>query len=168
MDQSLEPIPQNYEDMLHQVFDQSSQGFQVIDRNWRYVFVNAAVAKQGKSTDIELMGHTMMEKYPGIDQTPLFTQLKRVMDEKVSIRMDNFFTFPDGSTGWFQLFIHPWSDGIIIFSVDITERKREEETLAEKISHLESSQPFSPEGQAKINELKQILDKLRHQEPAIM
>lgn len=160
MEQNFNPIPLTSEDILHEIFDQSTEGFQVIDRSWRYLFVNATVAKQGKSTPEELVSHTMMEKYPGIENTPLFAQLRRCMDERVSIRMENEFTYLDGSTGWFQLFIHPWENGIMIFSVDITERKRAEEELVKKINALQSTS-HPPETQEKVQELKRAIEKLR-------
>lgn len=167
MKQPSDLIPVTKEDLLHQIFDQSSAGFQVIDKAWRYVFVNQAVAKQGKSTETSLFGHTMMEMYPGIEKTPLFLQLKKCMEEKVAIRMENEFTFPDGTKGWFQLFIHPWSDGIMIFSVDITSRKLAEEKLLEKIEEFEKS-VVSGEDKKKISELKQALFKLRQPEVAVV
>lgn len=168
MDQSVRLIPQTCEEILHEVFDQSSQGFQVIDREWRYVFVNTMVAKQGKKRQEELIGHTMMEMYPGIEKTLLFAQMKRCMDERVSIKMENLFTFPDGSMGWFQLFIHSWSDGIIIFSVDITERRLEEERLIKKINELEEILSQSPEGKKKAEELKNALARLHRQGPTLI
>jgi len=160
MAQSLEPIPVSQDDLLHQVFDQSTAGFQVIDSNWRYLFVNETVAKQGKSEVQRLVGHTMMEMYPGIDKTPLFGYLKKCMDQKTSIRMDNEFIYPDGTRGWFQLFIHSWSDGIMIFSIDITDRKLAEAEMSEKIEELEKSAKSS-EDKKGISELKATLLKIR-------
>lgn len=160
-------IPVTNEDLLHQVFDQSSAGFQVIDKDWRYIFVNDAVAKQGKSSPSELIGKTMMEKYPGIDSTPLFTELKKTMEDKVAIRMENKFVFPDGTEGWFQLFIHPWSDGIMIFSVDITSRKEAEKELLKKVAELENTETSS-ESKQKISDLKEALMKLQKPEVTVV
>ncbi len=166
MDPSLDPIPISYEDLLHQVFDQSTAGFQVIDNNWKYIFVNETVATQGKSEVHALMGHTMMEMYPGIENTPLFTQLKKCMEEKATISMENEFTYPDGSKGWFQLFIHPWAGGIMIFSVDITGRKLAEEKLSQKIEELEKM--VGPEvDKQKVLDLKDALAKLRQPEVVV-
>lgn len=159
--QNFEPIKTSHEDIMHEVFDQSTEGFQVIDTKWRYVFVNNTVAKQGKKTKEELIGHTMMEMYPGIENTPLFIQLKKVMNDKISIRMENEFEYPDKSKGWFELFVHPWSDGIMIFSVDITARKQAQQLLEEKIANIEKVVPQTPEIAETVKELKDALKKMQ-------
>lgn len=164
----LDTLPETYEDIMRQVFDQSTQGFQVINKDWEYVYVNEAVARQGKRKRSELIGKKMMELYPGIEQTPLFSQLQRSMDEKVSIKMENEFVYPDGSKGWFQLFIHPWTDGVIIFSVDITDRKQEEYRLAEKIKQLNGDLTSTPEGREKLADLNQALSKLLESSPEVL
>jgi two-component system sensor histidine kinase UhpB len=73
----------------------------------------------------------MMEMYPGIDRTPLFDVLRRCMDERTAHFMENEFTYPDGDTGWFALSIQPVPEGLLIFSWDITERKRDQQALEE-------------------------------------
>jgi PAS domain S-box-containing protein len=40
--------------------------------------------------------------------------------------MDNEFTFPDGSKGWFELHMEPVPGGVLILSNDITKEKEEE------------------------------------------
>lgn len=156
----------NIDSLLHQVFDQSSAGFQIIDREWKYVFVNPAVVMQGKSTEKELIGHTMMEVYPGIENTELFVKLKMSMENKAVIRMDNHFIYPDGTKGWFKLFIHPWSNGIMIFSFDITNHKNDEINLRFKLEELESSIK-SEEDKQKISEIKKKFAKIHEPEVSI-
>lgn len=159
-DKEYSLIPQDYKDIMQQVFDQSKQGFQVISKNWEYLYVNRAVAQQGKKTPNDLIGKKMTDVYPSIEETPLFEQMKKVMREKISIKMDNEFRFPDGSLGWFSLFIHPWSDGIIIFSVDVTERKKEEAKLLEKISKLDMSKFENSKTQQELEDIKNAIEKL--------
>lgn len=168
MDSSQEYIPASYGDMLHAVFDQSSQGLQVINRSWEYVFVNKAVAKHGRSTPEALMGHTMMEMYPGIDKTPLFVQLKRCMEERVSISMETQFTYPDGRQGWFQLYIHPWSDGIIIFSIDMTDRKHDEQLVHKHIKAIQAISEHTPEEKQQLAALEALVTKLCNREPVVI
>jgi signal transduction histidine kinase len=71
----------------------------------------------------------MMEKYPGIEHTPFFSVLRRCMDERVPEIVENEFTYPDGTKGWFELSIQPAPEGVIILSMDITRRKLAEEKL---------------------------------------
>ncbi len=107
------------------------EGIQVVAPDWRYVYVNRAAARQGKAAPEDLAGRTMMEQYPGIETTPLFDVLQFVMTERVARQLRNPFRFPDGSEGWFELSIEPDPQGILIRSVDISDRERSEATLRE-------------------------------------
>jgi len=103
------------------------EGIQIIGYDWKYLFVNHSVVKQSKYARENLLGYTMMEKYPGIENTPLFKALQDCMTSRRSHTMENEFTFPDGTKEWFELRIQPVPEGLFILSLDITERKRAEE-----------------------------------------
>lgn len=107
-----------------QVFDDLLEGCQIIDSEWRYVYLNNAVIKQAGKPREELLGRTMMESFPGIENTELFGVLQRVMHERKPEQMQNQFTYHDGRLGWFDLHIQPWlPDGIFILSLDVTPLK---------------------------------------------
>ena len=109
--------------------DYMLEGCQIIDFDWRYFYVNDAAARQGRMPREELLGHTMMEAYPGIDKTELFSHLRNCMTNRVPYKMDNEFIFPDGSKGWFELHIEPVPEGILVLSMDITKSKETEAEL---------------------------------------
>jgi PAS domain S-box-containing protein len=118
------------EEKYRSVLDNMVEGCQIIGFDWRYLYVNDAVARHGRFKKDELLGHTMMEMYPGIEDTKLYDVLKRCMKERTSHHFDNEFKYPDDTLGWFELRVHPASEGIFILSIDITERvKRQEEIL---------------------------------------
>jgi nitrogen-specific signal transduction histidine kinase len=106
------------------IFNNLLEGVQIISREWKYIFVNNAVLEHAKKSWEELLGRTMMEVYPGIETTPMFSALEEVMETRVPARMQNEFTYPDGSQGTFELSIQPWPDGILILSMDITASKK--------------------------------------------
>jgi PAS domain S-box-containing protein len=111
---------ESVEDML--------EGIQIIDYDWRYVYVNSAAAQHGRGPSGELVGRTMMECYPGIDKTSLFADLTFVMETRSSRQCQNEFVV-DGTASWFELSIEPDPNGILVRSMDITERKQAEEAL---------------------------------------
>ncbi|MFM6975369.1 MAG: PAS domain-containing protein [Sphingobacteriaceae bacterium] len=107
--------------------DNLLEGFQLISFDWRYLYVNEAVVKQSRYPAKEdLLGFTMMEKYPGIENTQLFWALQRCMAERVPALLENEFKFPDGNSGWFELRIEPVPEGLFVLSLDISERKKAE------------------------------------------
>jgi PAS domain S-box-containing protein len=113
------------------------EGYHIIDRNWRYVYINEAAAKYEKKEKQKLIGHNLMEEFPEIVNTELFKILKLCMEDRTPHHIDNEFIYSDGSKGWFDLSIHPVPDGISILFMDITERKKIEMELV-KTSRLYS------------------------------
>ena len=122
-----EPVhihPPSVHDPVRAALDCLAEGFQIIDADWKYVYVNPAAARHGRREATALIGIPMMDAYPGIDQTPLFAVLRTCMEKRTSEVIENQFTFPDGSTQWFELRIRPVPAGICIYSADIEARKR--------------------------------------------
>jgi PAS domain S-box-containing protein len=117
--------------------DNMLEGCQIIDRKWRYVYLNDTAAQHGRRPKEELLGRTMMEVYPGIEKSEMFVHLKHCMGKRVSHRMENEFVYPDGSKGWFDLSFEPVEEGVFILSLDITERKRAEVALKQWGQELE-------------------------------
>jgi len=117
--------------------DHMMEGCQIIGYDWRYLYVNDVAAKQGRIAKEELIGHTMMEMYPGIDHAPFFTHLRRCMEERIPHRMENEFTFPDDSKGWFNLNMEPVPEGVFILVEDITKEKELNKELDKHREHLE-------------------------------
>jgi PAS domain S-box-containing protein len=119
-------------------FDNLLEGFQLISFDWEYLYVNKALLKQSKyEKKEELIGFTMMEKYPGIENTEMFKILELCMQNRRGAMMENEFTFPDNSIGWFELRIEPVPEGLFILSIDVTERKKMEKNKERYINGLE-------------------------------
>lgn len=114
--------------LVHSV-DVMFEGLQVVGRDWRYLYVNETAARHGRTSPNQLLGRTMMEAYPGIENTPLFVTLRECMTEGVSRKLENEFQYPDLSQGWFELRIEAVPEGLLILSSEITERKQAELAL---------------------------------------
>ncbi|MCQ3939134.1 MAG: hypothetical protein DPW18_19125 [Chloroflexi bacterium] len=117
------------EERFRNTLDNMLEGCQIIGFNWQYLYVNDAVARQGRIAKEALLNRTMMDMYPGIENTELFAVLQDCMEKRITRHMENLFVFPDGASGWFELSIQPVPEGIFILSIDITERKLAEEQL---------------------------------------
>ena len=116
-------------DIPRRVLDNLLEGCQVIGPDFRYLYVNEAVVRHGRKPREELIGRTMPEVYPGIEDTEMFSVLRRCLDRGEPQAMDNAFTFADGSTRWFELRFEPLPEGAVILSLDITDRKAMETRL---------------------------------------
>lgn len=134
----------NLGERLRVTMDSLLEGCQIISFDWRYLYVNDAAVKQARKAREQLIGHTMMETYPGIENSEMFSILRLCMDQRTAERMENEFTFPDGSKGWFELSIEPVTEGIFILSMDITERRRAEQALKSRETFLRQVIDTSP------------------------
>lgn len=105
------------------------EGIQIIDYNWRYIYVNDVLLEQYQTPSDELLGYSILDKFPDLKNTSVFTAMKKSMSARISKRMENKFVFKDGSERWFDLHIRPCDEGITILSLDITTHKNFEEKL---------------------------------------
>lgn len=142
---------------LQVALDNMQEGAQIVDFDWRYVYLNDAVSVQGRRDKSELLGRTMMEAYPGIDETPLFGIMRRSMQQRTHERLENQFIYPDGSTGWFDLSVQPVPEGIFILSTDISKRKAAEEALRRQEEKLQTIFNLLPVGAAVIGQDRRII-----------
>lgn len=111
---------------FNNVIDNMIEGCQIIDFNYCYYYLNNAALSHSCYTKEEMLGHTIMEKFPGIETTYFFLKLKKCLEKRISFKMENLFTFRDGKTEWFLLSVYPVSEGAFILSRNITESKQKE------------------------------------------
>jgi PAS domain S-box-containing protein len=117
------------EERFHSTLDNMLEGCQIIGYDWRYLYLNDIAVQHSRMKKEQLLGHTMMEVYPGIDTTEVFKWLKQCMEKRISHRMINQFVYSDGSEGWFELSIQPMTEGISVLSWDITDQKQAADAL---------------------------------------
>ncbi|MFA5185256.1 MAG: PAS domain S-box protein [Patescibacteria group bacterium] len=117
--------------LLRSIVGEMHEGVQIIDRKWRFVYVNDAAARHGRCTKKQLLGRTLMACYPGIEKSPNFSKFKRCMEKRVHLKFENEYVFPDSSRGWYELYVHPVDEGVLVLSFDITEQKLAMQRLKE-------------------------------------
>jgi PAS domain S-box-containing protein len=113
--------------------DNMLEGCQIIDSDWRYLYVNDAAARHGRRAKDQLVGRKLTDSYPGIEDTAVFAALQRCMVERTPQQVENEFVYPDGARGWFDLSIRPVPEGILVLSIDITARKQAENWLRQSV-----------------------------------
>lgn len=117
--------------------DNMMEGGQIIDKEWRYVYINDVAAAHGRVTREQLLGRKMTDVYPGIENTEMFARVRDCLEHGTSCKMGNSFLYPDGSTAWFNLSIEPVVEGAFILSIDVTEEKKMIEELRTNREGLE-------------------------------
>lgn len=159
----------------HGTLNSMMEGCQIISHDWRYLYINETAAQHGRRKKEELLGRTMMESFPGIQETEIFGTLYRCMTERKIVRVENEFSHEDGSKSWFELSIQPVPEGIFILSLDITERKRSIEKIREQLDELLRWQEVMLNREDRVQALKAEVNDLlaqqnlppRYSDPAV-
>ncbi len=120
------------------ILNTMKEGFQVVDQDLRYVFLNKSAEDHSRMPPGSLVGRKMTECYPGIEKTKLFELILDTQKRKIHNEFDNEFTYPSGEKGWFRISIQPSDSRVFIISTDITElikKNKELEQFAYITSH---------------------------------
>jgi anti-anti-sigma regulatory factor len=117
--------------LLVEALDSLREGIQILSPEWRYLFLNDVVAVHARRPREALVGRTMMECFPGIERTEMFRELERCMRDRTAGKIENDFRYEDGTSAWFELRVRPCAAGLIVASLDLTERKVAEARVVE-------------------------------------
>ncbi|MFN8548785.1 MAG: PAS domain S-box protein [Candidatus Eisenbacteria bacterium] len=104
-------VPQT---VLEHLFD----GCQLIDFGCRYLYLNEEAERHAGRSRETLLGKTMMECFPGIEETAMFQTLREVLRDRTQREMLNEFVYPDGSRRTFHLQMVPVPQGVCVLSWD--------------------------------------------------
>lgn len=125
------------------VLDDLDEGIQIISPEMRYVYLNDVLLKNIQMTREEIVGHRMVDKFPGIDKTEIFREITLCFEEGEPRQFLNEFVFPDGRRTFHQLRLQPIAEGVIIFSRDVTASAEGEVLIRETNKQLESFTLFA-------------------------
>jgi PAS domain S-box-containing protein len=125
------------EKRYREALDNMMEGIQLLDKDLRYIYVNEAVAKQAGQTREELTGSLITDLYPYVEQTPLYKNIMKCLKERIPLQLENEFVFPDKTSKYFQLSFQPVAEGLLIMSVDITDKKKAEDELMQSMHEKE-------------------------------
>lgn len=111
--------------VLH-ILDSITDGFYLVDNEWRYILANRTVERVLGKTQKELIGRVVWEEYS--------PEVKKMFKEKFeearrSGKPVMFDQKSNYANEWFEIRIYPHSSGLAVYFTDITIRKRAEEQL---------------------------------------
>jgi two-component system cell cycle sensor histidine kinase/response regulator CckA len=122
-------LPIGTDPKAFRIFDEMFEGVQILDGDLRYIYLNRAAASHGRRQLEQLLGQRMVDSYPGIETTEVFSTLRRAMAERTPQQIMNRFVYPDGHHAWFDIRITPIQAGVMVLSIDISVQKQIEEDL---------------------------------------
>jgi len=110
------------ENMLNSITD----GFYALNKNWEVTFINKAAEKALSCSKAEIMGKNLWDFFPNSREGRFYAEYERAMNERVSVQFEELYA-PLGV--WGSMSVYPTKDGIAVYFVDITERKKIQEKI---------------------------------------
>jgi PAS domain S-box-containing protein len=115
------------------ILENIPDAFAVLDRDWRYLYLNAAAERLLGRKREELLGKTIWDEYPEAVGTALEEGWRGAMEQRIATHVEEFYP----GIGWVEEHSYPSDEGIWIFFQNITERKHQQEALKETTDRLE-------------------------------
>jgi PAS domain S-box-containing protein len=111
-----------------QVLAAMSDGFIVMDRNFKVLQINAeALRIDGRSAG-EILGLTHWEAWPGSETLELGTKYKSAMSTRNTVRFEQWYKH-NNEDKCFAIAAHPYSDGLALFYTDVTAQRLTERAI---------------------------------------
>jgi PAS domain S-box-containing protein len=108
---------------LSQVLGATTDAVVSVNRDWIMTYLNPAATKI-YAADREVLGRNVWEAFPDAvyEGSPFVKYYHQAMNEGISGAFETFY--PEPLNIWLRLEVFPTTDGIVIFSRDISEEKR--------------------------------------------
>jgi len=127
---------QRRERQLDHLLESISDGFIVLDRAWRYQFVNERAAQLAHRRREELLGRSIWDEFPELVGSPFEMEARRALTEDVSRYLE---FFDERRRIWSEVRMFPSRTGLAIYLQDITERKQSEMAASHLAALVRSS-----------------------------
>ncbi len=118
-------LRREHDQQMRRVLDSMSDGVQIVDRDWRFTFMNAAarliLAEQGLDPDYLIGKHLWDDAFPDAARSTAADELRRVMSERTAAMFETYYPSWDR---WFSVRAVPIEEGgIAVHFQDISQRK---------------------------------------------
>ena len=121
---------------LRMALESTTEGVIVLDRCWRFSFLNGhAKALIGRGRD--LLGQVVWEVFPGLAGTSFGNAYRAAMEQNVPTRAEGYYA---PLNGYYEARVYPSQDGVTVFYHDQTEERRIAVALTDSNTRLRLAQ----------------------------
>jgi PAS domain S-box-containing protein len=118
------------EERATHIVESITDGFMTIDRDWRITYINPRaeqIFRPLQKTMENVLGKVFWDEFPDTLGTIFEASYRRSMRERVTVAYEAFYP---ALGSWFDVRAYPLNEGLSLYYLDITDRKRVEEGLA--------------------------------------
>lgn len=108
-----------------------------LDTNWRFTFLNAQAHRLLGGIGQDIVGHIIWELFPEVVGSDFETHYREAVDSGEPVEFEAYF--PPPLDQWFEVRGWPTPDGLSVYFIDVTERRRAQlaaETAAQRAALL--------------------------------
>ncbi|HLO51615.1 MAG TPA: ATP-binding protein [Kamptonema sp.] len=117
-------VAEKAKEQLESVLSSISDQFLVLDREWRYLYVNDRVIETVGLERETLLGRSVWEVFPEVVGTEFDTRIQQAIAQQVPAHFEYYYSTWNR---WFENHAYPSPEGVTIFMTEITDRKRAEQ-----------------------------------------
>ncbi|HEX8412378.1 MAG TPA: PAS domain S-box protein, partial [Sphingomicrobium sp.] len=125
------------DDYARDVLENMAEAFFLLDKAFSLVDVNKAAITLDGRTKEELLGRTLWELAPGVEESELGRGFKWVMLHREAQTHVHHQKWEDGHSAWIETRIVPVQAGVAAFYRDVTEELLAQENLRETSRRLD-------------------------------
>ncbi|RBY96911.1 histidine kinase [Blastococcus sp. TF02-8] len=111
--------------LVTRVLEAMPAGFYSLDRDWRFTYVNAVAERLLQSSRDELLGRVLWEAFPDAVNSIFEDRYREAVRTGQPIAFDAYYPAP--LDGWYELRAWPSPDGLSVYFLEVTERRRVQE-----------------------------------------
>ncbi|MFX4261557.1 two-component system sensor histidine kinase NtrB [Pelotomaculum propionicicum] len=108
------------------VLENITDGLFIIDKRWRFIYLNAEAEKFWSRKKGELLGKSIWDEFPEVIYSPLYKYFHRAFLNQAS---ENFEMYCPGCNKWVEVDVNPSKEGVSFYFRDIGERKQFEKEM---------------------------------------
>jgi PAS domain S-box-containing protein len=122
---------------LKNVIDSITDAFYILDREWRFAYVNTEAERQLRRPAEELIGRVVWEAFPEVVNGPIETHYRHAMSTGETAHFELYHP-PFGQ--WFEISAYPSTEGLAIHFRDVTERRALDARIREQAELIDRAQ----------------------------
>ncbi len=129
----VEAREQALQQRLAVTLESITDSFFSLDRQWRFTYLTTRAAKTLNWEPQALLGRNIWEVFPQFVGQPFYDAYHRAMEQQCAVEIEDYYA---PQQRWFENRIYPAPDGLSVFVLEITARKRAQEALQQSQQRL--------------------------------
>lgn len=114
------------ETQLATTLESITDGFCLIDKDWKFTFLNGQAERMLQRRRADLLGKLLWQEFPKTMGGAIERESRLAVEQQRTIRFETFYQ-PLGT--WFDIHVYPTDAGIAVYFQDITQRRLEHAQL---------------------------------------